>query len=114
VLNSAQGDARMDIKKWKKNGGGMMVRVNRQEAMRIILSLTQQIISGNCNNDREEFYTGKEYFSIAVHEPKTLDSKILRRGLVDALKVIDGLSNQQAMPDDWYVPIVKQLQELIR
>jgi len=59
----------MKIVKWNKSGGGQMVRVNKKEALKIIKSLTSQILSDDCNTEREEFYDedGK-YFSISVHE----------------------------------------------
>ncbi len=62
----------MEIKKWNKSGGGQMVRVNRKEALQIITSLSQQLLSGDCNTERAEFTdTDGRYFSIAVHEKPT-------------------------------------------
>lgn len=50
------------------NGGGQMVRVNMQEALMLITTLSEQIRLNSPNGARTEFTTvdGK-YFSIAVH-----------------------------------------------
>lgn len=51
------------------SGSGYMIRVSEKEALRIITSLSAQMINGNCNVEREEFTTKNgEYFSIAVHK----------------------------------------------
>ncbi len=59
----------MEIVCWTKSGGGQMVRVTREEALQIISSLSQQLLSRDINTDRAEFtdQNGK-YFSIAVHD----------------------------------------------
>jgi len=52
-----------------KNKGkkGYVIQINETEALQIIKSLSAQIIEGNPNVGREEFYTdNKEYFSISV------------------------------------------------
>lgn len=52
-----------------------MINVTKEEALRLIKSLTSQLLSDNCNIDRVEF--GKrhkddvEYFSIAADKSKT-------------------------------------------
>ncbi len=61
----------MKINKWgKKQGfdkGGIMVRVDDIEAIRIIQSLTHQLLADDGNSGRAEFYTEDgEYFSISV------------------------------------------------
>jgi len=46
---------------------GMMIRVSRPEALRIIESLTTQMLQNTINSGREEFYTSDgEYLSIGV------------------------------------------------
>ena len=62
----------MEIVKWKKNKknkeSGFMIRVNKDEAIRIINTLSTQILSKNPNTGRTQFTTDKqEYFSISVH-----------------------------------------------
>ena len=61
----------MKIMTWKKSGEhqqpGFMVRVNKDEAIKIIASLSMQIDDNDCNARRIEFITDKhEYFSISV------------------------------------------------
>ena len=56
----------MQIKQWKKDGGGIMVEVSTTEAIRIIKSLSAQILDKNPNGSRVEFSTDIGYFSIAV------------------------------------------------
>jgi hypothetical protein len=44
-----------------------MVNVSEEEALRLIHSLTTQLLYKNANKDREEFYTKDDkYFSIAI------------------------------------------------
>lgn len=67
----------MEIISWKKDGGGQMVRVTREEALKIIASLSKQLLTNDCNTDREEFFDqhGK-YFSISVNSSdKTKETK---------------------------------------
>jgi hypothetical protein len=46
---------------------GWMVNVSEEEALRLIHSLTTQLLYKNANKDREEFYTKDDkYFSIAI------------------------------------------------
>jgi hypothetical protein len=46
---------------------GWMVNVTEEEALRLIHSLTTQLLYKNANKDREEFYTKDDkYFSIAI------------------------------------------------
>ena len=57
----------MEIVTWDKSGGGQMVRVNRKEALELIVSLSQQILTNDCNTERTEFTDSKgRYFSISV------------------------------------------------
>ena len=64
----------MQISKWNSKQSvdktpGMMIRVNRGEALRLIQSLSSQLLSDNPNVGRHEFFTDKgHYFSIAVSE----------------------------------------------
>lgn len=49
------------------NDEGIMVRVNAHEALRIINTLSRQLMTGNVNSDRDEFTDSNgEYFSIGV------------------------------------------------
>jgi hypothetical protein len=58
----------------KMTDGGLMVRVSPQEALRLISSLSKQILTENCNSEREEFTDSDgKYFSIAVHGDRSLD-----------------------------------------
>lgn len=63
----------MEIVKWDKKDKegkkvGFMVRVEPEEAIQIIQSLSAQISDNNPNTHRIEFQTiNHEYFSIAVH-----------------------------------------------
>lgn len=60
----------MEIVTWKKEGGGQMVRVTREEALKIILSLTKQLVNRDPNLEREEFVDQSgQYFSISVSLP---------------------------------------------
>lgn len=53
--------------KVSKIDAGILVRVNAHEALRIINTLTRQLLSGHVNGDRDEFTDQNgEYFSIAV------------------------------------------------
>jgi hypothetical protein len=56
----------------KKEGGGeagMMLRVTEQEAIQLIQSLSNQLLSGSPNAGRTEFFTKHgNYFSVAVHK----------------------------------------------
>jgi len=46
---------------------GWMVNVTEEEALRLIQSLTNQLLYKNANNNREEMYTKEgKYFSIAI------------------------------------------------
>jgi len=46
---------------------GIMVRINKEEALEIAISLLSQVRAGNSVSGRKEHYTDKEeYFSIAV------------------------------------------------
>jgi hypothetical protein len=61
----------MRIVRWSKRRGrgqaGMMVRASREEAMRLAISLLQQIQSNDNNTDRAEFTCEDgSYFSVAV------------------------------------------------
>ena len=62
----------MKVTKWTEEDGipgpGMMVEISKEEALRIIESLSHQIRTGSPNNGRTEMYTSdtQEYFSIAV------------------------------------------------
>ncbi len=49
--------------------GGYMVRMNPQEALRLIESLSRQLLTKDPNGGRAEYTTkdGK-YFSVAVHD----------------------------------------------
>jgi hypothetical protein len=59
----------MEIISWKGKEGGQLIRVSRKEALELIASLSQQLLSGDCNNDRAEFIDqGGRYFSISVHD----------------------------------------------
>ena len=62
----------MEVLSWKKakdSSSGFMIRVSRNEALRIISSLSSQLLTSNPNSSRAEFFTEKgEYFSIAVAE----------------------------------------------
>jgi len=63
----------MEISKWTKKETvdgmkGMMVRVNFEEALALIKSLSSQILSRDPNSDRVESTTDEgEYFSISVN-----------------------------------------------
>lgn len=49
--------------------GGTIVDVDIRDAHEIIKSISAQLVSGNPNVGREEFYSDKgEYFSIGVHK----------------------------------------------
>jgi hypothetical protein len=72
----------MEIVKWTRSGGGQMVRLSELEALKIIRSLTNQLITKDCNVERLELHdqNGK-YFSLSVHPdpsipdaPESLDS----------------------------------------
>ena len=52
----------------KKEGGGTMVEISKAEALRIIKSLSDQMLNGSPNIGRAEFQTNCGYFSIAVFE----------------------------------------------
>lgn len=57
------------VREKEGEAAGTMVYVNREEAMRIIKSLAQQMSVWSANTGREEFYTeDEEYFTIAVKE----------------------------------------------
>ena len=57
----------MEIEKFDKDQ--YMVRVNKDEALILIKSLSEQLLAGNCNTGRSEFtFKNNGYFSIAVHE----------------------------------------------
>lgn len=59
----------MKIVIWEEDNGGQMVRITREEALKIILSLTKQLLTNDCNSDREEFVDEKgKYFSISVSQ----------------------------------------------
>ncbi len=63
----------MNILKYKDNDGKRQcyfVKVSSQEALRIVESLTRQILARSPNVGRVEFYTRPEceYFSIAVND----------------------------------------------
>jgi hypothetical protein len=67
----------MEVLSWKKTkkntDAGYMLRVSREEAIQLIMSLSSQLYYKNPNRGRIEFYTNKaEYFSAIVVEP-TLD-----------------------------------------
>lgn len=61
----------MEVTKFKtERDKGLMVRMSPDEALRLIISLSNQIADKDCNSHRAEFYTKDgEYFSIAVHQP---------------------------------------------
>jgi hypothetical protein len=59
----------MEIVEFPKTASlqGWMVNVSEEEALRLIHSLTTQLLYKNANKDREEFYTKDDkYFSIAI------------------------------------------------
>jgi len=63
----------MEVVVWKKSNmyqnSGFMVRISKEEAIKIIASLSTQLANDNPNNGRIEFITKKrEYFSISVNE----------------------------------------------
>lgn len=63
----------IDNKKFK----GYMVKVNKDEAVQLIHSLSEQIINKDPNVGRTEFNTIKgEYFSIAVHKEEASEKPI--------------------------------------
>lgn len=58
----------MEITRWKKRDSrGEMVRVTPTEAVRIINSLTNQLLNKSPNSGRAEFDTDLGYFSISIH-----------------------------------------------
>ena len=59
----------IEITSWKeKRDSGTMVRMSTAEALRLIQSLSNQLVAGSENTGRVEFRTAKgEYFSVAVH-----------------------------------------------
>jgi hypothetical protein len=64
----------MEVITWKKNAknreSGFIVRVNKKQALQLIVSLSSQLLSNSPNNGRIEFVTKKnEYFSISINEP---------------------------------------------
>ena len=64
----------MELINWKKGKltpGGNILRVNKDEAISLINSLTNQIMEESPNSGRHEYFLkdGKE-FSIAVHPDK--------------------------------------------
>ena len=63
----------MEVIKWnktKRERAGFMIRINPEEAIKIIQSLSAQLADKNPNSGRLEFFTEKgEYFSIAVEDP---------------------------------------------
>jgi hypothetical protein len=79
----------MEIIEFKKNN--LLVRVNQDEALRLIASLAQQIIHNDSNTYREEFYPIKnaEYFSIAV-TPKKGKWMEEKHGKANPKVVVDG------------------------
>jgi len=59
----------MRIVKEEGDVSGTIVFVDRDEALRIIKSLAQQMVMKSANTGREEFYTEDgDYFTIAVHK----------------------------------------------
>jgi hypothetical protein len=71
----------MEVLQWRRSkktsSSGFMVRVNPEEAVALINSLSAQLMSGNPNTGRIEFDTEKgEYFSIGVHRRvKSIEEK---------------------------------------
>ncbi len=63
----------MKITRWKTEGiPGQMVRTTRDEALKIIESLSRQLRIGNTNDGRAEFTTDAgEYFSVSVGGGRT-------------------------------------------
>jgi hypothetical protein len=64
----------IEVDCWKKskrtNEAGFFVRVDRDVALRIIMSLASQLYHNSPNRDRAEHRTDKdEYFSIGVMPP---------------------------------------------
>jgi len=56
-------------KKEIPKGMGFMLDVNEREAIAIINSLSEQLLTGSPNSGRKEFFTEEgEYFSIGVHK----------------------------------------------
>lgn len=62
----------MEISRWTKresrgSNGGMMIKVSRKEALEIVQSFMNQILTDNPNCARVEHYTNEgEYVSISV------------------------------------------------
>lgn len=57
----------MKMYSWRKpESVGSMLNVTEREALMIIQSLTNQLVSRNSNVGRAEFSMGGKYFSIAV------------------------------------------------
>lgn len=63
----------MEISRWSvEDTRGQMVRATRDEALKLIESLSRQLRTGNANDGRAEFTAGiagtktEEYFSIVV------------------------------------------------
>ena len=67
----------MEMQAFKnKKEKGFMLRINEDEAMNIIKSLSAQILAKDGSSGRKEFYTDKhEYFSISVVCEKEIQFK---------------------------------------
>lgn len=71
----------MKITSWKKgkkhDSSGTFIQVSTEEAIRIIMSLSNQIYNKSSNDGREEMYTEEgEYFTIAVTQKQVDPSEL--------------------------------------
>jgi len=62
----------MKLDSWRKTGGGYMLNISREEAMKIAVSLNTQMLQNSPNAGRAEFtLEDGKYFSISVNpEPE--------------------------------------------
>lgn len=92
-----------------------MINVTKEEALRIISSLSQQILDDNCNKDRVEFSKRHEddatYFSIAVDELVT--KYHVMTNLINDLKVHDMVLDQSNTLEEAKAFMVKFKDQLI-
>ena len=60
---------RMKMEPGQKKDTGLFIRVIPDEALKLIQSLSAQLLYKNPNNEREEFYANDgTYFTIGVHQ----------------------------------------------
>ncbi len=92
-----------------------MINVTKEEALRIISSLSQQILNDDCNRDRSEFGKRHEddatYFSSAVDESVTKHH--VMTNLINDMKVHDMVLDRSDTLEEAKAFIVKFKDQLI-